>query len=715
MAGQRSDPYVLTDTDVKEPPRGWLASFRFLGPGLILSASIVGSGELIATTCLGAQAGFVTLWVILVSCLVKVALQLEFGKHAITSGEPTMVALDALPGPRLRVSWSIWVWLAIYVVKFVQEGGVLGGVALALRIAFPGLKAGWWAWIVAISVSLLVFRGYYVFIQGAAVIMTALFTLVTIACVVFLQFTPYAFSLSDIGSGLSFRLPTAAVVVAIGAFGITGIGGDEIMHYVYWCIEKGYARFAGPRQNSGEWVRRAKGWTKVMYKDAILSMVVYTIVTAAFYILGAAVLHGRGEVPKGHATVETLSRMYTESLGGWAKGIFLTGAVVVLYSTLFAALAAWSRQFADAFGRLRLIDFFNARQRRLFIALFAWISPAIWCILFLTMGDPVFMVVLGGIATSLMLLPVVYTALYFRYRRLPTQLKPSRRYDLWLWLSVVAIVAVGVYGGYQQFVAKEVRSVKVAVCQIRCIDSDVEGNIRRITKAVEEAAAKGAKIAAFPETVFIGWVNTAAYELAEPIPGKFSDLVCHLAKKHKIMISIGLTEKVEEGIYDSMILVSSEGEILLKHRKINTLPELMTPPYLQGKKEDLAAVDTPLGRVGMMICADSFVDEHHRIMASLKPQLLLIPYGWAAERKEWPGHGRELEKTVSRIAKNVGAATVGPNLIGEITCGPWKGKTYEGHSVVADSTGKIIALARDNAEEVLIAEIRLPRGESAKR
>jgi len=255
---------------------------------------------------------------------------------------------------------------------------------------------------------------------------------------------------------------------------------------------------------------------------------------------------------------------------------------------------------------------------------------------------------------------------------------------------------------------KEVQSVKVAICQIRCVDSDVEGNIERVSKAVEEAAAKGAQIAAFPETVFIGWVNTAAHELAEPIPGKFSDIACRLAGKHKMMISIGLTEKVEEGIYDSMILVDETGEILLKHRKINTLAELLTPPYLRGKKEDLSAVDTPLGRVGIMICSDSFLDEHHDIMASRKPQLLLIPYGWAADKKEWPGHGKKLEQTVSHTARTVGAATVGPNLLGEITTGPWKGKTYEGHSVVADSTGKIIAIGRDNQEQVMIVDLRLP-------
>ena len=82
------------------PPQTLFQRFRYLGPGFILSAAIVGSGELIATTALGAKAGFVTFWVVLVSCLVKVTLQLEFGKNAIYTGVPTMQSLNSLDGKK---------------------------------------------------------------------------------------------------------------------------------------------------------------------------------------------------------------------------------------------------------------------------------------------------------------------------------------------------------------------------------------------------------------------------------------------------------------------------------------------------------------------------------------------------------------------------------------------------------------------------------------
>ena len=80
------DPYVLDPASIQEPPTRFLEQLKYCGPGFVLSASIVGSGELIATTTLGAKAGFATLWVILVSCLVKVVLQLEFGRHTIHYG-----------------------------------------------------------------------------------------------------------------------------------------------------------------------------------------------------------------------------------------------------------------------------------------------------------------------------------------------------------------------------------------------------------------------------------------------------------------------------------------------------------------------------------------------------------------------------------------------------------------------------------------------------
>ena len=444
------DPYVITNSRIKEPPVNLKGIARHLGPGFVLSAAIVGSGELIATTALGAKAGFITFWVIILSCLVKVTLQLEWGKHVIHSGETSMTALNKLPGPKFgKANWSIWCWLFIQVFKLLQVGGIVGGVAITLNMVAPAISIPMWAIGITLVTCLLIYKGYYKVVEQFSLVMMCFFTVFTLASVFFLQYTPYAISWSDIQEGLQFKLPPSTVAVAIAAFGITGVGGDEIMYYNYWCIEKGYAGFTGPKQNTPEWEKRARGWIKIMYYDALLAMVVYTLVTAAFYILGAAVLHKQGLVPEGYSMVKVLSGMYTQTLGPWAETVFMVSAFMVLYSTMFTAAASFTRIFSDAFGQLGWVSFTNYATRKKTIAWLAWVFPISWCLLFLFIKLPVSMILLGGFMTSILLLLVVYGAIHFRYRRLPAALKPSSGYDLAFWLSCFTILAIGVYGIWQ--------------------------------------------------------------------------------------------------------------------------------------------------------------------------------------------------------------------------------------------------------------------------
>ena len=153
-----------------------------------------------------------------------------------------------------------------------------------------------------------------------------------------------------------------------------------------------------------------------------------------------------GKVPEGNETIEVLSAMYTESLGTWAKPAFLVGAFIVLFSTLFAALASWIRVYTDAFGQLGWIQFGNIKQRKSTLAILAWFFPLAWAVAYLLIKSPVFMVLTGGIVGSVILFIVVYVAIYFRYRRLPDSLQPSRVYNVIFWLSALAIALVGIYG-----------------------------------------------------------------------------------------------------------------------------------------------------------------------------------------------------------------------------------------------------------------------------
>jgi Mn2+/Fe2+ NRAMP family transporter len=440
------DPYVLSDSLIKDPPTTFTNRLKFLGPGFILSASIVGSGELIATTVLGAKAGFAALWIIIISCLAKVAVQLEFGKHAILTGETAIQAFDKLPGPRLgRGGWVVWMVLVAATLKIVQVGGIMGGAVVILNMIYPGFSILTWTIITALVVSALIYNGKYSLVEKASLFMIAMFTILTLTALFSLRYTEFRFSLSDVLQGLQFNLNPEIVGVAIGAFGITGVASDEIIAYNYWCIEKGYAAYTGPRNQTQEWIKRARGWIQVMYLDALVAMIIYTVVTVAFYLLGAAILHGRQDIPQGTEVIETLALIYTQSLGPGIRIAYLIGGFFVLFSSLYATLAAWTRLFSDIFGRMRWTNFSDVVQRNKVIAILSWIFPLTWAAAFLFIKLPVLMVLSGGIIGSVLLLVVVYAALYFKYKK--TAFMPSGiLYQIAFWISVISIAGIAVYG-----------------------------------------------------------------------------------------------------------------------------------------------------------------------------------------------------------------------------------------------------------------------------
>lgn len=247
-------------------------------------------------------------------------------------------------------------------------------------------------------------------------------------------------------------------------------------------------------------------------------------------------------------------------------------------------------------------------------------------------------------------------------------------------------------------------TVRVAMCQIFLLDGDRSGNFVRIENAIGEAKDAGADIVCFPETVVLGWVNSDAHTRAYPIPGEDSKRLCDLAKKYETCLCAGLAEKDGDNLYDSAVVIDDEGRILLKHRKINLLTELMTPPYTVGK--EINVVETKFGKIGLLVCADTHKDEILERMAELKPDLVLVPYGYAAEEKGWPEHGGELERVVTNAARKIRAPVVGTNLIGQITKGPWKGRTYGGQSVAADKKGKTIATGKDRDRDIKIVCVK---------
>jgi manganese transport protein len=278
-----------------------------------------------------------------------------------------------------------------------------------------------------------------------AVVKVGLFTILTVCAAAVLVLRPGALGVDDVMMGLAFELPAAGLATAVAVFGITGVGATELVMYPYWCIEKGYARFAGPPDGSAAWAERARGWIRVMHLDIACSLVVYTLATVAFYCLGAGVLHQMGLVPAARDMIRVLSNIYTQTLGAWALWAFYAGAVVTLYGTIFASTAAHARVFSDAVRLVGVYPRTDASHRRFYRDIFTVILATIPALLYWTFESPVLMVVAGGVAQTMMLPLIAVAAGYLQHRHLPKDLAPSRWTRLALWIATGVMAAVAVY------------------------------------------------------------------------------------------------------------------------------------------------------------------------------------------------------------------------------------------------------------------------------
>lgn len=439
------DPYQLRPEDIENPPTRFVEIFKRIGPGLILASSIVGSGELIATTVLGAENGYTLLWLIVISCLVKIAIQNELGRYAIGTGETTLEAFNRVPGPRLGVSWVVWLWVLMVSMTLMQVGGMMGGISEILHDMVPSISVTAWVWIVAAGTSVLLIVGKYSLVERIAMGLVVSFTILTVSCAFLLLKRPEFFSWTELAGGFMFEMPKGGFVTAVAAFGITGVGATELVMYPYWCIEKGYASYAGKRDDTPAWRERAFGWIKVMGVDVLNSMVIYTFATIAFYLLGAGILHGMGLMPQGSDMVKVLSNMYTETLGSWSLYLFLVGAFAVFYSTLFASTAAHCRMVPDFLAMMGVFDKKDYAKRIMYTRIFAVVLLFVPAVYFMFMQEPVLMIKIGGVAQALMLPVIGFVTVWLRYRHMPKQILPKGWLTLALWISAVVMAVMTGY------------------------------------------------------------------------------------------------------------------------------------------------------------------------------------------------------------------------------------------------------------------------------
>ncbi len=234
---------------------------------------------------------------------------------------------------------------------------------------------------------------------------------------------------------------------------------------------------------------------------------------------------------------------------------------------------------------------------------------------------------------------------------------------------------------------------KLGMGQLLVEGGKVDENLGRAKSMISRAANAGCSLVVLPECLDFGWTHPSAAERCEEIPGDHSGIICSSARRESIYVVAGLTERCGSKIYNSAILVSPEGDILIKHRKINVL-SIAQDLYSVGDR--LMALETPLGMLGISICADNFPDSLTlaHSLARMGCNLLLSPSAWAVDAdydNQKKPYGGLWKTSYKRLADLYDMTTVGVSCVGWMTAGPWEGRKCIGCSLAVGPGGDILA------------------------
>jgi len=256
------------------------------------------------------------------------------------------------------------------------------------------------------------------------------------------------------------------------------------------------------------------------------------------------------------------------------------------------------------------------------------------------------------------------------------------------------------------------RKVPVALIQMAC-SPQPEKNLQHALDRIAVAARQGAKLICLQELFrslyFCQKEDYECFDLAESIPGPTTRLLSQAAKKHKITLVSSLFEKRTGGLYhNTAVVFGPDGKTLGIYRKMHIPddPGFSEKFYFAPGDTGFQPIDTPVGRLGVLVCWDQWYPEAARLMALRGAEILIYPTAIGLARTE----KRELHRaqcgawqTIQRshaIANGVYVLSI--NRIGrEDNLDFW------GTSFVSDPFGRVLAQASSDRPEIVRATLDL--------
>ncbi|MFG3252588.1 Nramp family divalent metal transporter [Streptomyces sp. NPDC048172] len=304
-------------------------SWKMIGPGMVVAATGVGAGDLVATLIAGSKFGYTLLWAAVLGCVVKIALAEATGRWHLATGRTIFDGWRSL-GP-----WTT-VYFAVYVVVwgFVYGATAMSSSALPLQALFPDvmpLKA--WAILTGLVGLAFVWGNRYAIVEKIMMIFVGVMFVVVVYCAI--RVSP---DLGDAFAGLAPTLPSGSMIYTLGLVG--GVGGTITMAaYGYWINAKGWTDVS---------------WLRMMRLDNRVAYVTTGIFVIAMLIVGAELLHSTQiALAEGDKGLLDLDEILERRFGAFTANLFLVGFLAASFSSLIGVWHGVGLMFADFVAHVR--------------------------------------------------------------------------------------------------------------------------------------------------------------------------------------------------------------------------------------------------------------------------------------------------------------------------------------------------------------------------
>lgn len=241
--------------------------------------------------------------------------------------------------------------------------------------------------------------------------------------------------------------------------------------------------------------------------------------------------------------------------------------------------------------------------------------------------------------------------------------------------------------------------MRIALAQMK-INKNTDENLEKTLNLIEDAAKNGAQLICFPELqlnlFFPQYEGLDVYDYAVYIDDERIKRIQEKCREFKIISIPNVYLKEKDNYFDASLVINSDGEILGTSKMVHIVKchQFYEQDYYDPSDTGFKVFNTPIGKIGIIVCFDRHLPESFRICALQGADLIIIP---TANIKDEPLEKFEWELRIPSMQNNVFVAMC--NRVGRED-----NMDFAGQSIVVNPNGDIVIKADDN-EQIIYADI----------